>query len=138
MTYDVTDKVSFRAIDNWMSDVEKHASDNVSRILVGNKCDLEESRQVTIDEGKELADHYNIPFLETSAKESSNVEEAFIMMTQEIKSRVVQTDVRKPVGKKQHTKRISTGRPHSKQRHAPNEENRRKEGRRVTLILSIV
>jgi GTPase SAR1 family protein len=35
-----------------MTEVEKHASDNVSRILVGNKCDLEESRQVSTDEGK--------------------------------------------------------------------------------------
>ena len=91
VTYDVTDKESFKAIDNWMSEVEKHASDNVSKILVGNKCDLEESRQVSTDEGKELAEHFGIKFLETSAKQSNNVEEAFITMTKEIKSRVVHT-----------------------------------------------
>lgn len=91
VTYDVTDKESFKAIDNWMNEVEKHASDNVSRILVGNKCDLEESRQVSTDEGKELAEHFGIKFLETSAKQSNNVEEAFITMTKEIKSRVVHT-----------------------------------------------
>ena len=85
----MTDKESFKAIDNWMSEVEKHASDNVSRILVGNKCDLEETRQVSTDEGVELAEHFGIKFLETSAKQSNNVEEAFITMTKEIKSRVV-------------------------------------------------
>lgn len=135
VTYDVTDKDSFRAIDNWMSEVEKHASDNVSRILVGNKCDLEESRQVTTDEGKELADHYNIRFLETSAKESSNVEDAFTLMTKEIKSRVVQTDVKKPVGKIIWAYARSTRRPHSKPWHAPDEENRRKEGWRVRIVI---
>ena len=67
----------------------------MSRILVGNKNDLTDQRQVTPEEGKELADHYNIWFLETSAKESSNVEEAFTLMTKEIKSRVV-VDPSKP------------------------------------------
>jgi Ras-related protein Rab-1A len=102
VTYDVTDKESYKNIDTWMNEVEKHASDNVSRILVGNKCDLEDSRQVSTDEGKELADTYNIRFVETSAKDSKNVEEAFTLMTKEIKSRVVHTEARKPsqTGKK--------------------------------------
>jgi Ras-related protein Rab-1A len=102
VVYDITDKESFKNIDTWMNEVEKHASDNVSRILVGNKNDMEESRQVSTDEGKELADQYNIRFMETSAKESANVEEAFTLMTKEIKSRVVHTEARKPTqtGKK--------------------------------------
>ena len=79
-----------------MNEVEKHASDNVSRILWGNKSDLEDSRQVTTDQGKELADAYNIRFIESSAKDSSNVEEAFTLMTKEIKSRVVHTETKKP------------------------------------------
>lgn len=63
---------------------------------------MDESRQVSTDEGKELADQYNIRFMETSAKESANVEEAFTLMTKEIKSRVVHTEARKPTqtGKK--------------------------------------
>ena len=98
VVYDTTDKESFKSIDNWMNEVEKHASDNVSKILVGNKSDLTDQRQVSLEEGKELADHYNIrsQFLETSAKESTNVEEAFTLMTKEIKSRVVHTVVNKP------------------------------------------
>jgi len=43
----MTDKDSFAAVENWMNEVEKHASDNISRILVGNKSDMESSRQVT-------------------------------------------------------------------------------------------
>lgn len=96
VVYDVTDKESYKNIDTWMNEVEKHASDNVSRILVGNKNDCTDSRQVSTDEGKELADTYNIRFMETSAKESANVEEAFTLMTKEIKSRVVHTEARKP------------------------------------------
>ena len=88
MTYDITDRDSFSAIENWMNEVEKHASDNISRILVGNKSDMENNRQVSTDEGKELAEHYNVKFLETSAKDCKNVDEAFTMMTKEIKSRV--------------------------------------------------
>ena len=87
----MTDRESFSAIENWMNEVEKHASDNISRILVGNKCDMEDSRQVSSDEGKELAEHYNVRFMETSAKECKNVEDAFITMTREIKSRVAVT-----------------------------------------------
>lgn len=42
VTYDITDRESFTAVQTWMGEVEKHASDNISRILVGNKCDLED------------------------------------------------------------------------------------------------
>mmetsp|Transcript_19825 Transcript_19825/g.22133 ORF Transcript_19825/g.22133 Transcript_19825/m.22133 type:complete len:205 (+) Transcript_19825:2-616(+) len=96
VVYDVTDKDSYKNIDTWMSEIEKHASDNVSRILCGNKSDLEDSRQVSTDEGKELADTYNIRFIESSAKDNANVEEAFTLMTKEIKSRVVHTEAKKP------------------------------------------
>lgn len=109
VVYDITDKESFKNIDTWMNEVEKHASDNVSRIMWGNKCDLDDSRQVSTDEGKELADHYNIRFMETSAKESANVEEAFTLMTREIKSRVVLTERKAPVATGDKLKKNSSG-----------------------------
>lgn len=96
VTYDITDRESFSAIQNWMAEVEKHAADNISRILVGNKCDLESQRQVTFEEGQELADHYCVRFLETSAKDSKNVEQAFTLMTREIKNRVAVQQPSKP------------------------------------------
>lgn len=56
--------------------------------MVGNKCDLEESRKVSFEEGMELAKHFEIPFLETSAKNSVNVESSFITMSKEIKRNI--------------------------------------------------
>ena len=52
IVYDVTDKESFRAVENWITELEKHASENVNKMLVGNKCDLEDKRQVTFAEGQ--------------------------------------------------------------------------------------
>ena len=56
--------------------------------MVGNKCDLEENRKVSFEEGMELAKHYEIPFLETSAKNSVNVESSFVTMSKEIKKNI--------------------------------------------------
>lgn len=88
VTYDITDKKSHQDVHNWMAEVEKHAADNISRILVGNKSDLYDKRDVTTEQGQEMAEHYGVRFLETSAKVSNNVEQAFTLMTREIKNRV--------------------------------------------------
>lgn len=56
-------------------------------MLVGNKSDMAEQRQVTTEEGQELANSYQMPFLETSARNSENVDEAFVTMTKEIKDK---------------------------------------------------
>lgn len=89
MVYDVTDRESFRAVDNWLSEVDKFASESAIRIIVGNKCDVDDKRKVAFDEGKELAAHYNVKFVETSAKNARNVIEAFQTLTKEIKVRVL-------------------------------------------------
>ena len=88
VTYDITDRDSFAKVSEWMGEVDKHANENICRILVGNKKDLDEQRTVPYQEAKELADHHNVRFLETSAKASMNVEDAFTLMTREIKSKV--------------------------------------------------
>ena len=61
-----------------MNDIDKFAKDGVFKILVGNKCDLIEKRQVPKEKGKQLADSYGIPFLETSAKSNENIEKLFV------------------------------------------------------------
>ena len=71
-----------------MAEIEKHANDNTPRILIGNKCDLESQRQVTFEDGQELADHYGVRFLETSAKDSKNVEKTFALITREIMTQI--------------------------------------------------
>ena len=64
-----------------MNDIDKFAKEGVYKILVGNKSDLEEQRKVPTIKGKQLADEYGIPFLETSAKKNENIEKLFIDST---------------------------------------------------------
>jgi Ras-related protein Rab-1A len=71
-----------------MHEIERFANPGVCKILVGNKCDMEEIRKVSTEEGAELARHFEIPFLETSAKNSINVEQSFITMSKEIKKNI--------------------------------------------------
>ena len=64
-----------------MNDIDKFAKDGVFKILVGNKCDLNENRKVSKEKGKQLADSYGIPFIETSAKSNENIEKLFVDST---------------------------------------------------------
>ena len=84
MVYDITDQESFQNLNSWLIEIEKNASKNVYKILVGNKCDMEKDRKVTFEQGKDFANQYGMKFFETSAKESTNVQEAFVAMTKEI------------------------------------------------------
>jgi Ras-related protein Rab-1A len=88
IVYDVTDRDSFDNVRQWMHEIERFANPGVCKILVGNKCDMEELRKVSTEEGAELARHFEIPFLETSAKNSINVEQSFITMSKEIKKNI--------------------------------------------------
>ena len=64
-----------------MNDIEKFAKEGVFKILVGNKSDLIDKRQVSKERGKQLADSYGIPFIETSAKSNENIERLFVDST---------------------------------------------------------
>ncbi|KAL8129760.1 hypothetical protein V2J09_018915 [Rumex salicifolius] len=93
LVYDVTDESSFNNIRNWIRNIEQHASDNVNKILVGNKADMDESkRAVPTSKGQALADEYGIKFFETSAKTNLNVEEVFFSIGRDIKQRLAETD----------------------------------------------
>ena len=76
-------------IRTWFSNVEQHASEGVNKILIGNKCDWEEKRAVSTEQGQALADELGIPFLEVSAKSNINVEKAFYSLAGDIKKRLV-------------------------------------------------
>ncbi|KAJ2817694.1 GTP-binding protein [Coemansia erecta] len=89
LVYDVTDERSFNNIENWYMNVEQHANEGVNKILIGNKCDIEERRAVSRDMGQALANKFNIQFKETSAKSNINVEEAFLELASDIKKRLL-------------------------------------------------
>jgi Ras-related protein Rab-1A len=92
LVYDCTNKKSFQNIEYWLGEAEKHAKKDVSIMLLGNKCDLDENREVTTIEGQELAEKLGIGFLETSAKNKTNVESAFMKLTKELISKMHQID----------------------------------------------
>ena len=78
-------------IRTWFSNVEQHATEGVKKILIGNKCDWEEKRAVSTEQGQQLADELGVPFLEVSAKSNINVEKAFYSLAADIKKRLSDT-----------------------------------------------
>lgn len=88
VVYDVTDNESFNNVKQWLHEIDRYACENVNKLLVGNKCDLEGKRVVSTEQGKEFADGLGIEFLETSAKTSTNVEQTFLTMASQIKARM--------------------------------------------------
>jgi len=89
LVYDVTDEKSFGNIRNWIRNIEQHATESVNKILIGNKCDMVDKKVIDYERGKALADEYGIKFLETSAKNSINVEESFVTLAKDIKKRLI-------------------------------------------------
>ncbi|XP_038643162.1 ras-related protein Rab-13-like, partial [Scyliorhinus canicula] len=84
LVYDITDEKSFENIQNWMKSIKENASATVERMLLGNKCDMENKRKVPKDKAEKLAKEHGIRFFETSAKSSLNVEEAFRSLANDI------------------------------------------------------
>lgn len=88
ITYDITKKDTFKNVVRWTEDVKKYAPPNVIKLLVGNKTDIAESREVSIEEASSCAAHYSmIDALEASAKDATNIENAFMRVARELKSR---------------------------------------------------
>ena len=77
LIYDITAKDSFKELENWLGEVERNANSQVLKILIGNKCDLEDRREISKDEGEAFAMRNGMQFMETSAKLNTNVNEAF-------------------------------------------------------------
>ena len=82
--YDITRKNTFDSVNKWVSDLTATADKKITIILIGNKSDLEDQRQVTKEMGEEKAKDLQLAFLETSAKSGDNLEKGFQMMINEI------------------------------------------------------
>jgi Ras-related protein Rab-1A len=75
--YDITDRDSFNNVVNWIDLALEKNVKTIANFLVGNKCDNEGKRQISIEEGKNLAKDKNLFFMETSAKANNNVQKLF-------------------------------------------------------------
>lgn len=84
MVFDVTSTESFDHVNDWLKEVNRYAAEGTVKLLVGNKSDRTADKVVTEAQAKEFADELGIPFIETSAKSSKNVEEAFLTMAGEL------------------------------------------------------
>lgn len=88
IVYDTTSKKSFRNIRTWMRSLEQHAPREISKVLVGNKCDLDSEREVSEDMGRDLADEYGTAFFETSAMTGHGVDACFMHLARQVKQRM--------------------------------------------------
>ena len=86
MVYDVTNKQSFDNIHNWLCELEMYAPIDIPVLLVGNKTDMGRQRIVSEEDGLTLAKYYNLNFLETSAKNNTNIDMAFLSLSETIKT----------------------------------------------------
>ena len=77
VVYDITNKDTFNNVQTWIEDCKNQSPKTIFMVLVGNKNDLEDKRQVKYEEGMELANKNGMMFYETSAKSGFNVEEIF-------------------------------------------------------------
>jgi Ras-related protein Rab-1A len=93
VVYDVTDGDTFSNVKQWLQEIDRYACEGVNKLLVGNKSDLTSKKVVEYGVAKEYADSLQIPFLETSAKNATNVEQAFLTMARQIKDRMGTTNV---------------------------------------------
>jgi len=84
LVYDITKQQSFDHVQRWLEELRAHADANIVIMLIGNKSDLVNLRQVDTEIAKEFAQKEGLSFLETSAMESTNVETAFYTVLSEI------------------------------------------------------
>ena len=93
IVYDVTDEKSYTSVTKWMSKISENANKNIAKMLVANKCDLQEKRKITRVRGESLADNLGISYVEMSALSNSNIDEAFVTLAKDILQRVLQDGI---------------------------------------------
>jgi small GTP-binding protein len=82
--YDVSSITSFKNVQNWLNEIAQ-VEDNVQKLLIGNKSDLDHIRQVSIEEGRRFASQHDMLFFETSASSGANVKEVFTTLAKLMK-----------------------------------------------------
>ena len=85
LAYDINNKESFEKVQFWVKEIKANAEEDIKCILIGTKCDLNK-REISEEEGRNLANNFGYKFLETSAKENINIYQTFDILTSEILS----------------------------------------------------
>lgn len=84
LVYDITNAKSFDNIAKWLRNIDEHANEDVEKMILGNKCDMEDKRVINKEKGESIALEHGIRFLETSAKANINIEQAFLELAEAI------------------------------------------------------
>jgi len=87
LVYDITNAKSFDNIAKWLRNIQEHANEDVEKMILANKCDMEEKRVISKERGEAIARENGIRFLETSAKTNINIERAFTELSENILSK---------------------------------------------------
>ena len=90
--YDITDKDSFDRLSYWLGDIQENAPEDVCKVVVGTKCDLEDERKVTREEGEKYAESVGALFFEVSAKTGENVDALFTALVKEILKKTIRNN----------------------------------------------
>eukprot|EP00331_Platyophrya_macrostoma_P020890 CAMPEP_0176475896 /NCGR_PEP_ID=MMETSP0127-20121128/43854_1 /TAXON_ID=938130 /ORGANISM="Platyophrya macrostoma, Strain WH" /LENGTH=149 /DNA_ID=CAMNT_0017871529 /DNA_START=208 /DNA_END=654 /DNA_ORIENTATION=+ len=88
LVYDISRRETFENLAKWLDETKNYANENMITILIGNKSDLTNEREVSYEEGEKFAKKNNLMFLETSAKTAHNVEQAFFQTAEEVLKKV--------------------------------------------------
>lgn len=93
LVYDITRRESFEHVANWLTEARNHADANLVITLVGNKCDRESDRQVSIDEGQAFAQRHLLYFVETSAVTGHMIDQAFLVTARLVDKKNLENNV---------------------------------------------
>ena len=95
MVYDIGSMASFRNLPEWLAEVERYAGSSVHRILIGNKSDRPD-REIDTPIGEQFAHENGMPFLETSAKNSNNIDKLFLELAKTLRESHVDKRLKTP------------------------------------------
>ncbi|UJR20746.1 hypothetical protein I4U23_023864 [Adineta vaga] len=102
LVYDISKHGTYENVERWLKELRDHADTNIIISLVGNKSDLRHLRSVPSEEAKAFAEKNGVSFIETSALDSTNVEQAFHTILTEIYHIVSQRQIQDPNGSQGH------------------------------------
>lgn len=104
LVYDITSPKTFDNIAKWLRYIDEHANEDVEKMILGNKYDMEDKRMVSRDRGEAVAREHGIRFLETSAKADINIDAAFKELAEAILNKQSQSQ---PAGRDEATDKLS-------------------------------